>query len=86
MLSIATLETGDLRLGPTGRSTPVVGRKRTLSGENQPCNAFPILPDWRLLASPFRRPQVLGITTRRTRNRPAFIPTLDFGRVRGFRG
>ncbi len=30
--------------------------------------------------------QVLGITTRGTRTRPAFIPSLAFGRVRGFHG
>ncbi len=74
MLFIATLEAGDLRPWPTGRSTPVVGREHTVSGENQPGNACPILPDWRLLVSPLRRHAVAVHNFERDSQPPRFHP------------
>ncbi|MDX2272374.1 MAG: hypothetical protein NW237_10570, partial [Cyanobacteriota bacterium] len=59
---------------PTGRSTPVVGRKRTVSGENQPCNACPILPDWWPLASPLRRHAVAHHNVEGDSQPPRFHP------------
>ncbi|GEM_PF-4279014 len=85
MLSIATLETGDLQPGPTGRSTPVVGRKRTDQGKINPVMLVQFYQIGGCSSPLSVATQRLGITLRGTRNHLAFIPTLAFGRVRGFR-